>query len=99
MAKDISYHQAAVEYNKVMQEAARGLVESIQHPLIKKWCLSIARQHEFHGKKHQRSVDRLSKQSSLETGVGTEEVPEDDSLQGNIQDLQKEYAEMMESQA
>ena len=57
--KDVTYHASAVKYNEVMAEAAEKLVDSVPHPLIKKWCASVGKQHRYHAKKHQSALDRL----------------------------------------
>lgn len=53
------YHASAVEYNTKFGDLAADLAECLEDPQVKKWCLSIAKQHRYHQARHQRALDKL----------------------------------------
>lgn len=61
MQKDKTYHQSAIEYNDALAVAAEEQAEKVEHPVIKKWCTSVAKQHRFHSKRHARALEKLQR--------------------------------------
>lgn len=61
MAKNAVYHESAVLYNQKMATAANELVDEVEDPDVKKWCRSVAKQHEFHLERHEKSLDKLTR--------------------------------------
>lgn len=59
MDRDESYHQSAIEYNDGLAEAAQKLSESVEHPVIKKWCRGIVNLHRFHAKRHRAALAKM----------------------------------------
>lgn len=60
MSKNVAYHEAVVDYNQRFAEFAEGIVDSVEEPTVKKWCVGIAKQHRAHERRHQRILDRIS---------------------------------------
>lgn len=64
MPRDVAYHEAAIKYNKGMRARARELAKEVGHPDVKRWCRAIAKQHDEHILKHERSLRFLRKQKA-----------------------------------
>lgn len=105
MAKDASYHKAAIKYNESLAEAASKLAETLEHEVIKRWCRGVARQHRFHAMKHKKLLNRMEnkkmneKKAVVETndiaGGGGSADPEDNL---SVEEQQRRFAERMENQ-
>lgn len=81
VVKDQSYHEAAVSYNKQLFEHAKEVAETIDHPIIRKWCLAVANQHKFHLGRHEKALKKLEGQSTgsvVDTEDGGEDTVIDD---------------------
>lgn len=77
MLKDVSYHESAVRYNEELQVYAEKVAETLEHPEIKKWCLSVARQHKFHAGRHKKALQKLQEQGEEGATINTEDGGED----------------------
>jgi hypothetical protein len=53
------YHASAVQYNEALALAAEKEAESVQDPVVKKWCLAVAAQHRFHLKRHRAALAKV----------------------------------------
>lgn len=89
MAKDLAYHKAVVHYNEELAAAAEKLAEEIEHETVKKWCVSVGKQHRAHAKRHQKAIDRLYN----ELVATTEPTPAEE------QELPAEVEQMVEALA
>ena len=82
MQKTVTYHSSAILYNYLLAEAARNAAEAVEHPVVKGWCVGIAKQHEFHAKRHRASLAKLeSKNASTESKTVEATVPATASVQ------------------
>lgn len=87
MQKTPAYHEAAIQYNEGLAEAAEDLAPSIEHDEVKKWCVSVGKQHRFHAKRHRSALNKLLvKQEAppVETiadGLDVPDLEEDESLE------------------
>lgn len=91
MAKDLAYHKAVVHYNEELAAAAEKLAEEIEHETVKKWCVSVGKQHRAHAKRHQKAIDRLTAEHHEAIGLTTDVVDE--------QELPAEVEQMVEALA
>ena len=73
MLKDLSYHEAAIEYNEKLAKYAEDLAETLDHEEIRRWCCAVGKQHRFHAKRHRATLSKM-KRSGQE--VKTTEVVE-----------------------
>lgn len=64
MPKTKSYHESAIKYNELLAASSKYASEAVEDEEVKKWCLSIMRQHEFHARRHQLSLEKLLKSES-----------------------------------
>lgn len=83
-AEAAQYHEAAVIYNNDYAEFAFAKAEEYDHPVMKKWSTSIAKQHQFHARRHERALAKLKNASSG--------IPED-LTGGSLEDLVVEAQE------
>ncbi len=74
MQKDKTYHQSAIEYNDALAVAAEEQAEKVEHPVIKKWCTSVAKQHRFHSKRHARALEKLKNEESQAVESSTDKT-------------------------
>lgn len=75
----IEYHEAAVDYNEKMAETAEGLADSLEHDIIKRWCVSIGKQHRYHANLHRRALNRLKAKLAKNEGESVPEESESDT--------------------
>lgn len=87
MQKDASYHRSAVQYNEELEKFARELAKRLEHPQIKKWALSVARQHKFYRIRHKKALNYVTSQNN-----------EQQKPELSIEEQQKQFAEEMASQ-
>lgn len=74
MQKNVSYHESAIQYNEQLALEAEKQEQLVEHPEVKKWCRSVARQHRFHEKRHRASLAKMLRvQAAAEAGVATEQ--------------------------
>lgn len=83
MQKTEAYHQAAIQYNEGLAEAAEDLAPSLEHEEVKKWCIAVGKQHRFHAKRHKSALNKLQTKQDQDTSpveVMTDglDVPEPD---------------------
>jgi hypothetical protein len=73
MQKNVSYHESAIQYNEELALEAEKQEQLVEHPEVKKWCRSVARQHRFHEKRHRASLAKMLRvQAAAEAGELTE---------------------------
>lgn len=73
MQKNVSYHESAIQYNEELAKEAEKQERLVEHPEVKKWCRSVARQHRFHEKRHRSALAKMLKvQAAAEAGELTE---------------------------
>ena len=60
MTKDADYHEAAIKYNDGLANYAAELAETLENEIVKKWCLSVSRQHAYHARRHKKQLARLN---------------------------------------
>lgn len=90
--KDAWYHQAAITYNEELAEHAEELSSRLNHPVISKWCDSVAKQHRFHLSRHRKALAKLERMQDGST-VETEDGGEDLVIsEKTIADEQAEFA-------
>ena len=65
MKKDESYHESAITYNEDLAIVAEELAEVVPHPIVKKWCRAVAKQHRFHEKRHRAALDKLLQKNTV----------------------------------
>jgi hypothetical protein len=63
MQKNQAYHEACIEYNEGIADAAEKLAPTLGHEEPQRWCRSVAKQHRFHAKRHQSALDKLKAQA------------------------------------
>lgn len=73
--KDRSYHESAVTYNQELAELAEDLTERVDHPTVRQWCQSVAKQHRFHEDRHRKALVKLDTHGGKT--VNTEDGGED----------------------
>lgn len=59
MLKDRNYHEAAVQYNEELAIFAEKLADKLKNDEIRRWCLSVAKQHRFHAGRHHRALNKM----------------------------------------
>lgn len=59
MQKTEAYHEAAIQYNEGLAEAAEKLAPTLEHDEVKKWCIAVGKQHRFHAKRHRSALSKL----------------------------------------
>ena len=67
----VEYHEAAIDYNEKMAETAEGLVDTVEHDVIKRWCTSIGKQHRYHANLHRRALNRLKAKLAKDKDAGS----------------------------
>lgn len=75
MSKDVSYHRSAIQYNDEFTTFAADLAERVEHEEVKKWCRSIAKQHEFHSGRHKKALSKLEENSGDGSGNSENDDP------------------------
>lgn len=101
MQKNVTYHSSAVLYNEMLEERAREAAEKVEHPVVKKWCISIANQHEFHANRHRRALAKLERKiarkktitvEATEPATASASVPQPAPMEVKVDtDLDKEH--------
>jgi hypothetical protein len=59
MQKDAKYHEAAIKYNEQLADAADAVADELEHEVIEGWARSVAKQHRFHLRRHQKALTKL----------------------------------------
>lgn len=59
MQKTQAYHEAAIEYNEGLAEAAETLAPTLEHEEVQKWCVAVGKQHRFHAKRHRSALNKF----------------------------------------
>ena len=90
MEKDATYHSSAVQYNEGLAEAAEALAKTLKHPEIKKWCVSVGKQHRFHAKRHKSALAKIKAGENVEDTNDEDEVRHRDAGSGRY--VTEEYA-------
>lgn len=67
--KDRSYHESAIVYNEGLLNAALAQADKVEHPVPKKWNASVAKQHEFHLKRHRAALDKLDARETAQAAA------------------------------
>jgi Mn-containing catalase len=60
--RGVAYHKSAIAYNEGMAARARELSAEVDDKEVKRWCRSVARQHDEHTAYHRKALSRLEKQ-------------------------------------
>jgi hypothetical protein len=85
------YHASAVQYNEALAIAAEEQASSVQDPVVKKWCTSIAKQHRFHLKRHRAALAKIQGEARVLT-------PEEMPAQTHEKSVAEEQAEFAAQQ-
>lgn len=80
MQKDLTYHLSAIEYNDALAVVAEETADKVEHPEVKKWCRSVAKQHRFHAKRHRSAL------AKLEQGEG-DEIKQEVHVEAQVAEL------------
>lgn len=92
MEKDATYHRSAVQYNEGLAQAAEALAKTLEHPEIKKWCVSVGKQHRFHAKRHKSALEKIRAGEKVEDTNDVEsEISHRDAGTGRY--VTEEYAD------
>ena len=59
MQKDQAYHEDAITYNEDIAEFAENLAPKLKNETVNQWCLSVAKQHRFHAKRHRSALNKI----------------------------------------
>lgn len=59
MPKDVSYHEAAIQYNDELAEFAGDLATKLKHAEVARWSRAVQKQHEFHADRHKKALHKL----------------------------------------
>lgn len=91
------YHASAVQYNEALALAAEKEAESVQDPVVKKWCLAVAAQHRFHLKRHRAALAKVQGKKHVltpeEMPAHTHEVPPTNAhVEKTVAEEQEEFA-------
>jgi len=90
------YHESAVEYNEKMAIAAEELVDYLQDPVVKKWCVGIGKQHRFHLKRHRAALAKIRGKRIVEGNIELRSLsldPEPNAFGGTVHLVEKTVAE------
>lgn len=104
MPQPASYYRAAVKYNEELATFAGNLAEDLDDDVVKRWCLSVSRQHKFHAAKHGRLLaraEKLEQEEAIAGGGGSadpEDAVDEPTREQTIEEQQAEYAAKMEAQ-
>jgi hypothetical protein len=64
MKKNEPYHESAILYNEILAQAAESAAERVPHPVVKKWCVGIGKQHRFHEARHRAALEKLQQKNA-----------------------------------
>ena len=74
MQDKTTYHSSAIVYNDMFVEVARAAADKVEDPKVKEWCTSIAKQHEFHAKRHRAALAKLERKNDNSNDSATVEA-------------------------
>lgn len=93
MQDKATYHASATLYNEEVAIFVEGLIDRIEDPTVKQWCVSIAKQHRFHQARHQRALNRLKQDDVVDSTTEVVQVTEEVPAEKSIAEQQADFAE------